>query len=104
MNSDKIVVTSNYLNTGGKEMLQQPITLKAMTDFAFEIFDNNEEKAALILKAILDSRSPRLRDISQVMSGSPGANYKLIQRFLAQAEPGRALLRLYMEEAPGRPN
>ena len=56
-------------------MLQQPITLKAMTDFAFEILDNNEEKAALILKAILDSRSPRLTDISQVMSGSPGANY-----------------------------
>lgn len=80
-------------------MLQQPITLKAMTDFAYEIFDNNEEKAALILKAILDARSPRLSDLSHAMPGSPSANYKFMQRFLDKAEPGKALMRLYMEEA-----
>jgi hypothetical protein len=34
------------------------------------------------------------------MPGNSGANYKAIQRFLDSAEPGKALLRLYMEEAP----
>jgi hypothetical protein len=81
-------------------MLQQPISLEAMKEYAAELFDRDEDKAAPILKAILDSRSPRLTDISQVMPGSPGANYKAIQRFLDKAEPQKALTRLYIEEEP----
>jgi hypothetical protein len=76
------------------------ITLKAMTDLAYEIFDRDEDKAAPILKAILDSCSPRISDLSHAMPGNPSANYKAIERFLAKAEPQRALMRLFMEEAP----
>jgi hypothetical protein len=76
------------------------VTLKAMTDFAYQIFDNEEEDAALILKAVLDARSPRLSDISQAMPGSPSGNYKAIQRFLDKADPEKALMRLFMEDAP----
>jgi hypothetical protein len=76
------------------------ITLKAMTDFAYQLFDRDEEEAALILKGILDARSPRLSDISQAMPGSPGSNYKAIQRFLERADPQKALMRLFMEDAP----
>lgn len=85
-------------------MLPPVITLKAMKEYASELFDSGEEKATPILKAILDGRSPRLTDIAQTMPGSPLANYKAIKRLLADANPQRALLRLYREEAPFVPS
>lgn len=57
-------------------------------------------KASLIVNAILAARSPRLSDIAQHMAGKAAANYKAIQRFLAQADPKTALLRLFQADAP----
>jgi hypothetical protein len=54
----------------------------------------------LILQAILDARSPRLSDLSHKMPASPSANYKMLQRFLVQANPKTASHRLFWEEAP----
>ena len=66
------------------------------------LFDQEDlaEKAGQIAQAILESRSPRLSDISHRMKGNPEANYKAIQRFLGQADPREALIRLFQEEAP----
>jgi hypothetical protein len=66
------------------------------------LFDREDlaEKAGQIIGAILESRSPRLSDISQRMRGHPEANYKAIQRFLEQTDPRAALIRLFQEEAP----
>ena len=82
-------------------MEQKVITLGDMHKFAHELFDGEEEaaKAAAILKAILDGRSPRLSEVAQNMEGNPEANYKAVQRFLRWAEPQKALKRLYVEEA-----
>jgi len=70
--------------------------------FAQCLFDEESvaRRAAHILRAILKARSPRLSDISQRMPGNPGAGYKRIQRFLAQADPKAALLRLFQVDAP----
>jgi hypothetical protein len=66
------------------------------------LFDREDlaEKAGQIAEAILESRSPRLSDISHRMRGNPEANYKAIQRFLGQVDPREALIRLFQEEAP----
>jgi len=58
------------------------------------------DKAARIVEGILAARSPRLAEIAQHMAGEPAANYKAIQRFLAQADPQAALLRLFQADAP----
>lgn len=70
--------------------------------FAQSLFDEEcvARKAAWILKAMLKARSPRLSDISQQMAGSPEAQYKAIQRFLGQADPKAALMRLFQVDAP----
>ena len=70
--------------------------------FAQCLFDEESvaRRAAHILRAILKARSPRLSDISQRMPGNPGAGYKRIQRFLAQADLHEALLRLFQVDAP----
>jgi len=70
--------------------------------FAQALFDRDEQakKAAPILKGILDAGSPRLSDISQHMPGSPTANYKAIQRLMAEVDFQEVLLRLFDEEAP----
>ena len=72
------------------------------SEFMQFLFDREDlaEKAGQIVEAVLESRSPRLSDISHRMRGNPEANYKAIQRFLGQAEPKEALLRLFQEEAP----
>jgi hypothetical protein len=62
--------------------------------------DSLAEKAAVIIEAILAACSPRLSQIAQHMPGSEAANYKLIQRFLRQADPKAALLRLFQADAP----
>lgn len=71
------------------------------SEFAQFLFDREDlaKKAGQIIQAILESRSPRLSDISHRMRGNPWANYKAIQRFLAQADPREALIRLFQEEA-----
>lgn len=65
-------------------MLKQVTKLSEMQKFSAKCFDDikEAEKAADILKGIIDSRSPRISDISQVMRGNPEANYEAIQRFL----------------------
>jgi len=83
-------------------MFKQVIKLCDMQKFSAECFDDTKEadKAANILKGIIDSRSPRISDISQAMRGNPEANYKAIQRFLDSNDTGEVLNRLYWEEAP----
>lgn len=73
-----------------------------ISQFAHFLFDSNElaEKAATILDGIFQAQSPRLSRIAQQMPGSPDANYKQIQRFLAHADPQTALLRLFQVDAP----
>ncbi len=83
-------------------MNHQVLTFRRMEQFTDYLFDSKDQarKAALILKAILEVRSPRLSDISQAMPGNPEANYKMLQRFLQATDPREALLRLYQEDAP----
>jgi hypothetical protein len=54
--------------------------------FARLLFDSNNlaRKGAIVLKAILEAQSPRLSEIVQKMPGTPVANYKFLQRFLAR--------------------
>jgi hypothetical protein len=70
--------------------------------FAQLLFDSKDlaRNAAVILKAILEAQSPRLSDIAQKMPGTPAANYKQIQRFLAKIDPKSILLRLFQTDAP----
>lgn len=70
--------------------------------FAQYLFDEEPlaEKGAEILQGILAAQSPRMSDIAQKMSGKAERNYKVIQRFLAQADPRVALARLFQEDAP----
>jgi len=72
------------------------------SEFMQFLFDREDvaDKAGQIIEAILESRSPRLSDISHRMRGNPEANYKAIQRFLGQVDPREALIRLFQEEAP----
>ena len=84
-------------------MNSQILTFRRMEQFTDYLFDDRDEarKAALILKAILEARSPRLSDISQKLPGkNPDSNYKMLQRFLKAADPREALLRLYQIDAP----
>ncbi|HSG44151.1 MAG TPA: hypothetical protein VLA72_13435, partial [Anaerolineales bacterium] len=66
------------------------------------LFDNERsiKKAQAITAGILQARSCRLSDIAREMAGSEAANYKCIQRFVAQTVLKPNLLRLYQEEAP----
>lgn len=80
---------------------QLPFGPEALIPFTEELFDREEEKAARILFAILETRSPRKSDWSQVFSeSSEGANYRTIDRALPKLEPKTALMRLYDPESP----
>lgn len=70
--------------------------------FAQFLFDSAPlaRQATTILAGMLAAQSPRLSRIAQHMPGSAEANYKQIQRFLAQADPQGALQRLFQVEAP----
>ena len=70
--------------------------------FAQVLFDSKDQarKATEILKAILEAQSPRLSEVAQKMPGTPEANYKRIQRFLATTDPKMVLLRLFQTAAP----
>jgi len=56
-------------------------------------------KAVIILQAFLEACSPRLTRIAERMPGQPAANYKTIQRFLAQINLKTVLQRFFQEEA-----
>jgi hypothetical protein len=77
--------------------------LRAMKlqEFIQFLFDQVEiaSKAALIIQAILEARSPRLSDISHRLPAGPDANYKMLQRFLAKVDPREALQRLFNAQA-----
>ena len=62
-------------------------------EFAQFLFDRQAEKAARIMRGMLEARSPRLSDVSHRMPGNPPANYKAIQRFMEQSDPKAALQR-----------
>ena len=66
------------------------------------LFDQDQlaVKAAVIVEAILAARSPRISEIAQHMGGSEAANYKMIQRFLAQVDLKALLVRLFQADAP----
>ncbi|OGO16982.1 MAG: hypothetical protein A2Z14_02060 [Chloroflexi bacterium RBG_16_48_8] len=65
----------------------------SMQDFCQYLFDQckHAQTAALIFRAILEARSPRLSDLSHKMPANPDVNYKRIQRFLATSESKTAL-------------
>lgn len=73
-----------------------------ISKFAHYLFDSEPQaqKAASILAGLFEAQSPRLSRIAQKMPGSPDANYKQIQRFLAHANPQAALHRLFQVDAP----
>lgn len=81
-----------------------PLRREDLLPFCEDLFDRPEEarKAAAILHGILAARSPRLSEVAQAMARSPQANYKAIQRFLAEVEPREVLFRLWDEDAPQR--
>lgn len=80
---------------------QLPFGPEKLVPFTEGLFDREEEKAARILWSILESRSPRKSDWSQVFSeSSEGANYRTIDRVLPKLEPKKALMRLYDPESP----
>jgi hypothetical protein len=83
-------------------VFKQTIKLCDMQKFTAWCFDDPKEaeKAANVVKGILDSQSPRISNISHVMRGNPQANYKAIQRLLDSSNTQKALNRLYWEEAP----
>ena len=73
-----------------------------LSDFLGYLFDDERsvKKAQAITAGILQARSCRLSDIAREMAGSEAANYKCIQRFVAQTTLRSNVLRLYQEEAP----
>lgn len=72
-----------------------------LQEFIQDLFDQPDtaRKAALIVQAILQARSPRLSDLSHKLPANPEANYKMLQRFLAKVDPREALQRLFNAEA-----
>jgi len=72
------------------------------SDFLGYLFDDERsvKKAQAITAGILQAHSCRLSDIAREMAGNEAANYKCIQRFVAQTALKSNLLRLYQEEAP----
>jgi hypothetical protein len=70
--------------------------------FVQDLFDDRAsvQKATRIVEGILQARSPRLSEIARAMKGNEAANYKCIQRFLADHDPREVLLRLFREQAP----
>jgi Transposase DDE domain len=77
-----------------------PFGPEKLVPFTEGLFDREEEKAARILWSILESRSPRKSDWSQVFSeSSEGTNYRTIDRVLPKLDAKTALMRLYDPES-----
>jgi hypothetical protein len=78
-----------------------PFGPEKLVPFTQELFDREEDKAARILFSILETRSPRKSDWSQVFSeSSEAANYRTIDRALPKLDANKALMRLYDPESP----
>ena len=78
-----------------------PFGPEKLVPFTNELFDREEEKAARILFSILETRSPRKSDWSQVFSeSSEASNYRTIDRTLPKLGAKKALMRLYDPESP----
>jgi hypothetical protein len=73
-----------------------------LSEFLGYLFEDARsiEKAKVILAGIMKAHSCRLSEIAREMPGSESANYKCIQRFVADESLKSILLRLYQEEAP----
>ena len=73
-----------------------------LCDFLGYLFDDERtvKKAQAITAGILQAHSCRLSDIAREMAGNEAANYKCIQRFVADTALKSILLRLFQEEAP----
>ena len=76
-------------------MNNQYVSIDNIKEFIDQCFDRDTEKAASIIKGILDARSPRISDISNAMEGNSDANYKSIQRFIDKNDPKGSLQRFY---------
>lgn len=65
------------------------------------LFDDAKEagKAGLIAQGMIRAQSPRITEVAAKMEGESENNRKKIHRFLKEANPHEALLRLYDEEA-----
>jgi hypothetical protein len=57
------------------------------------------QKATQLFLALFEARSPRISQIAERMPGNPAANYKAIQRFIAQVDLKAVLLRFFQEQA-----
>ena len=70
-------------------------------EFMQHLFDRElvAGHAAEIVAGILEARSPRLSEVAQHMPGTPAANYKAIQRFIASVDLKAALRRLFQADA-----
>jgi hypothetical protein len=79
-------------------MNEQITNIDNIKPFTDQCFDRENDKAARIVKGILDAKSPRISDISNAMEGNPDANYKTIQRFLDTNDPRENLHRLFNED------
>lgn len=80
-------------------MNRDNISIDNIKGFTDQCFDRETEKAAIIIKVILDSGSPRMSDISNAMEGNSDANYKTIQRFIDKNDPKEVLQRFYDEDS-----
>lgn len=76
------------------------ITLYNIKQFTDQCFERDNDKAARIVKGILDARSPRISDISNAMEGNSDSNYKTIQRFIERNDPRENLRSLFNEDSP----
>jgi len=72
-----------------------------LSDFLVYLCDEGRavEKARAITAGILKAHFCRVSEIAREMSGNEAANYKCIQRFVAEGALKSSLLRLYQEEA-----
>ena len=59
-------------------MNEQITNIDNIKMFTGQCFDRDNDKAARIVKGILDAQSPRISDVSNAMDGNPEANYKTI--------------------------
>jgi hypothetical protein len=80
----------------------QVLSRSDIEEFVDQLFASSDEvkKGSAVIKGILDAGSIRLTDVAQKMDSTPQANYKAIQRYLADAEPQEGLWRLYQDDAP----
>ena len=72
-----------------------------ISEFTKYLFTDKKQanKASAVLEGILDAKSPRISDIADEMRGEYEANYKKVQRFLAESSPKEQLRMLFNEEA-----